>query len=151
MKIKTVIVTVCLVLSASFLFAKEKQEIKYEGETWLKADLEELYHNPKKFIHERVYFEIDNVSSSKNYYYRLTPGKRYLAFYVRTEQRDRVDIWVKKNKKDVLKVLYDFSDKEDMARVFAQIKRKADTDWRYEGYEYFVVVSHIVRVKEMDS
>ena len=159
MNIRKIISGIVLVLSISFPLAGtgEAKKMQYKGEKWLKPNMGELYHNPKEYVHKNVYFEIDDVSASGrysashyyDYYGHLTPGRNFLCFYVGEEDADHnVYIWVKKHKKNILKVLYDFRDGEDKARVFARIARNKNRDYPQWGYRYFAVVQHIVKLKQ---
>ena len=151
MKIHRIIFAVVLVLSASFLFAEEQKKIRYKEEEWLNVNVGELYHNPKKYVHKDVCFEINYVSTAKSdyhwYYEHFSFLKKYLRFYVRTEHGDRVYIWVKRKEKNMLKKLYDFKDNDDRIRIFARVKRKKhERYWHRDEYEYFVMVKHIVKL-----
>ncbi len=148
MKIQRIILGVILILSTSLLFAQEEKvkKIKYKGEEWLETDAEKLYHQPDEYVHKNVYFEINHVSAKKTNSWELTPGKRYLKFYIGHNGHSRY-LWVEKKEKGILEIMYDFDNSKDMAIVFARVKRKKDKRYYHvaRGYEYFLIAEHIVK------
>lgn len=120
----------------------EAKKIGYKGEKWLKVDVARLYHQPKKYVYKNVYFEINYVVVGHEW---EKPSKNHFCFYVcGSNDKTGIYLWVKKNKKSILNVLYNLKNFEEEAKVFARIRRKKN--WHGE-YKYFVIAKYIHQTK----
>ncbi len=155
MKKQWLVTAFVLILSASFLHAGKKKadRVSYKGKKWMKVSTEKLHDNPTLFVNKKVYFMIDDARfigkthSSRYWYYRAI-GKNYLEFRTNTEGGDRLYIWVKKGKKDIVKALSALSEKkDDRIRAFAMVKRKKYRGWEEAGYRYFIIIKYVEKVE----